>query len=236
MGLPDGTILLGERRRIDRTGLKRITKRVFFSSYQAAMNGAYQEIDKKYQNALFVSATGSGDEAGNWIAEFEYESVINASDENIGEDIGLVEELDFSTRQDPIGSHPDFNAIITDYPWDDNLKAFKQLLASGQPSPVYGTIDFLSFTCTYRQIKTMSDVPSYIFENIGTIITDPPFHKLTDPAAGDERTWLYLAPKISTRGNSYQIAQEWILSGYGSGWIEDIYGSSALSVLSPSEN
>ena len=233
MSLDDGHILIGERRSIDKTGLEKISRRVFFSSYQAAVTGAYNEVDQTYDDALFVGAQAQGDEAGNWIAQFDYEKV--SGDSNDSDDIGLVEELDFSMSQNPVQSSPNFSKMVTAYGWDTAQKAFPQSLPEGTASPVYGTTDFLSYTCVYRQTKTVSELPSDLFENIGTIIGDPPFKKLEDPAMGDDRTWLYLAPKISTRGNAFQIVQEWMLSGTG-GWLEAIYSKDSLSVLEVSAN
>lgn len=233
MPAPDGTILLGEKRSIDKTGLEKISQRVFFSSYESAVNGAYGKVGQTYSEALFVGAQAQGDEAGNWIAQFDYEKV--AGETNDSKDIGLVEELDFSMSQNPVQSSPNFAEMVTKYGWDTGQKAFPQNLPSGSPSPVYGTIDFLSYTCVYRQTKTVNALPSNIFENIGTIIGDPPFVKLSDPSSGDDRTWLYLAPKISTRGNAFQVVQEWMLSGQG-GWLEAIYSAAALNVLASANN
>ena len=233
MPLADGTVLLGEKRSIDKTGLEKISRRLFFTSYNAAVTGAYNEVDSDYDGALFVGAQAQGDEAGNWIAQFDYEKV--SGDESDTEDIGLVEELDFSMSQNPVQSSPNFADMVTKYGWDTAQKVFPQTLSDGSASPVYGTTDFLSYTCVYRQTKSVSELPSDLFENIGTIIGDPPFKKLTDPASGDDRTWLYLAPKIATRGNAFQIVQEWMLSGSG-GWLEAIYGKDALSVLEASKN
>jgi hypothetical protein len=235
MSLSEGSILIGERRSIDKTGLEKISQRVFFSSYQAAVNGAYAAVGSTYSNALFVGASAQGDEAGNWICQFDYEKVVSQSDENPADDIGLVEELDFSMSQNPVQSSPNFKAMTETYLWDTALKAFSQNLSNGDPSPVFGTTDFLSYTCVYRQTQTLAELPDDIFSNLGTIITDPPFKKLTDPAMNDDRTWLYLAPKISTRGNAFQVVQEWMLSGAG-GWLEAIYGSTALKVLETSKN
>lgn len=233
MSLPDGSVLLGERRSIDKTGLEKISRKIFFSSYDLAVTGAYNEVDSEHDGALFVGAQAQGDEAGNWIAQFDYEKVSGESTDS--EDIGLVEELDFSMSQNPVQSSPKFKEMMAAYGWDTAAKAFPQNLADGTASPVYGTTDFLSYTCVYRQTKTLSALPDDLFTNIGTIIGDPPFKKLTDPSMGDDRTWLYLAPKISTRGNAFQIVQEWMLSGAG-GWLEAIYSDTALTVLPTADN
>jgi hypothetical protein len=233
MPLPDGTNLLGEKRSIDKTGLEKISRRLFFSSYTAAVTASYNEVDSDYERALFVGAQAQGDEAGNWIAQFDYEKVSGSIDE--GNDIGLVEELDFSMSQNPVQSSPQFADMVTQYGWDTAQKAFPQNLSDGSSSPVYGTTDFLSYTCVYRQTKTVRAIPATIFEDIGTIIGDPPFKNLEDPAANDDRTWLYLAPKVSTRGNAFQIVQEWMLSGAG-GWLEAIYGHDALMMLETQAN
>jgi len=235
MALPDGSYLIGERRSIDKSGLEKISRRVFFSSYSSAVAGAYGEVDNTYDDALFVGANGQGDDAGNWICQFDYEKVANSGDQDPSKDIGLIEELDFSMAQNPVQSSPNFKKMQDAYGWDTAQKAFPQNLASGQASPVYGTTDFLSYTCVYRQTQTLAELPDDLFENLGTIITDPPFKKLTDPAANDDRTWLYLAPKVSTRGNAFQVVQEWMLSGSG-GWLEAIYSKSALTILATEQN
>jgi hypothetical protein len=237
MAITDGQVLIGERRSIDRTGLEKIARRLLFSSYSAATGAAYDEVGETYQDALFVGATGTGDEAGNWVCVFNYEKVVDSSDDDPENDIGMVEELDFSMKQDPISSHPNFATLIKTYGWDSSEKQFNKTLPDGTTdSPVYGTVDYLAFSCVYRQTQTLSEIPPEIFQNIGTLIEDPPFVNLTDPAANDERTWLYLAPKITTRGNAFTVTQEWMLSGFGTGWIEAIYSQEALNALDTSDN
>ena len=233
MAINDGDYLIGERRSIDRTGLERIVRRVYFGSYDAAVAGVYGEVGGEYDGALFVGGGGSGDESGSWVCDFNYEKVV--SGDNASDDIGLVEELDYSMKQDPISSHPRFAEIRAAYPWDEVAKAFKDKLASGQDSPVYGTTDYLNFSCVYRQTRTLSKVPGAIFGNIGAIDDNVPFVRMNDPASADDRTWLYLAPKISSRGNAFVVAQEWMLSGPG-GWNEDIYSIGALSMREAASN
>lgn len=228
--MDDGTILLGEKRSIDRTGLVRITQRVFFSSYEEAMGGAF-EADE-YDGAVKVSANGSGDNAGNWIVDISYEKIAD----QIGENTTMVEELDFSMKQDPVSAHPDFGTIKESYPWDEATKAFTKTLTSGDDSPVYGTTEYLNFSCIYRQTQTLDAIPDGMFENIGSIDDNVPFNNIEDPASNDERTWLYLAPKISTKGKCFQISQEWMLSGFGTGWIEAIYTKQSLGMRNTQEN
>jgi len=234
--LSDGSFLLGEKRSIDKTGLYKIGRKVFFNSRSAAVTGTYREVGNEYDGALFVGGEGQGDEAGNWICFWNYEKVAGQGDENPTSDIGLVEELDFSSIQSPIQTSPNFPDLVLAYGWDDGVEAFPKSLQNGDSSPVFGTTDFLSYSCVYRQIQTLDSIPSGIFDNIGTIDDNVPFHKLTDPADADERTWLYLAPKISSRGNAFQITQEWMLSGFGTGWISEIYSSESLSVLTTANN
>lgn len=236
MSLNDGSFLLGEKRSVDRTGLYKITRNVFFTSRDAAVTGTYGQIEAIYDDALFVGGSGKGDEAGNWICNWNYEKVAGSSDINSSNDIGLIEELDFSSIQSPIQTNPNFSTLVSAYGWDEETQSFPQKTPGGDENPVFGTSDFLSYSCVYRQIQTMSSVDSGIFDNIGTIDDNVPFKKIADPADNDERTWLYLAPKISSRGNAFQITQEWMLSGFGTGWIQEIYSQSALSVLNTSNN
>jgi hypothetical protein len=237
MSLTDGSFLLGEKRSIDKTGLYKISRKVFFSSKDSAVSGTYDEVGNEYSGALFVGGGGTGDEAGNWICQWNYEKVAGSGDLDSSNDIGLVEELDFSSIQSPIQTNPNFATLVSTYGWDQATMAFPQAKPGGGESPVFGTTDFLSYSCVYRQIQTFDSIPSQILSNIGTIDeAGPPFHKLTDPADGDERTWLYLAPKIATRGNAFQITQEWMLSGFGTGWIPEIYSADSLSKLPTSNN
>lgn len=200
------------------------------------MTGTYGEVGNFYDGALFVGGGGKGDEAGNWVCNWNYEKVAGSSLVNPTSDIGLIEELDFSSIQSPIQTSPNFQNLVSIYGWDDATQSFPQKISGGNASPVYGTSDFLSYSCVYRQIQTLESVPSTIFDNIGTIDDNVPFKKIPDPATIDERTWLYLAPKIVSRGNAFQITQEWMLSGFGTGWILEIYSSKALSVLDTSKN
>ena len=73
MSLNDGSFLLGEKRSVDRTGLYKITRNVFFTSRDAAVTGTYGQIEAIYDDALFVGGSGKGDEAGNWICNWNYE-------------------------------------------------------------------------------------------------------------------------------------------------------------------
>jgi hypothetical protein len=236
MSFSDGSFLLGEKRSIDRTGLYKITRNVFFSSKESAVTGTYEKVGNTYDGALFVGGGGKGDEAGNWVCNWNYEKVAGSSEVNTSNDIGLIEELDFSSIQSPIQTSPNFQNLVSTYGWDEATQSFPKKISGGSDSPVFGTTDFLSYSCVYRQIQTLASVPSGIFDNIGTIDDNVPFKKIADPAHGDERTWLYLAPKIASRGNAFQITQEWMLSGFGTGWIPEIYSQAALSVLNTSRN
>jgi len=236
MSLTDGSFLLGEKRSIDKTGLYKISRRAFFTSKAAAVTGTYREVGNEYDEALFVGAGGTGDEAGNWICTFNYEKVASSRDDNPSVDIGLVEELDFSSIQSPIQTSPNFATLVSTYGWDDATQSFPKKNSVGDDSPLYGTTDFLSYSCIYRQTQTFSEIPDSIFDHIGTIDDNVPFKKIRDPADSDERTWLYLAPKIASRGNAFQITQEWMLSGFGTGWIPEIYSQDSLSVLQTSNN
>jgi len=236
MSLTDGSFLLGEKRSIDRTGLYKISRRAFFTSKDAAVTGTYGEVDNEYDGALFVGGGGTGDEAGNWICTWNYEKVASSGDDNPSADIGFVEELDFSSIQSPIQTSPNFATLVSTYGWDEATQSFPKSTSGGGDSPVFGTTDFLSYSCVYRQTQTLASVPASIFDNIGSIDDNVPFAKLTDPSSGDERTWLYLAPKIASRGNAFQITQEWMLSGFGTGWISEIYDFASLSVLNTSDN
>jgi len=236
MSLSNGSYLLGEKRSIDRTGLYKITRKVYYGSRDAAVTGTYDQVDQEYDGALFVGGSGAGDEAGSWVCDWHYEKVAGSGDVNTSQDIGLTEELDFSSIQSPIQTNPHFSTLVAQYGWDEALMAFPKTEPGGGESPVFGTTDFLSYSCVYRQTQTLASIPSAIFDNIGSIDDNVPFYRLTDPSTEDERTWLYLAPKIASRGNAFQVSQEWMLSGFGTGWVEEIYSSTALGLLLTSDN
>lgn len=150
-------------------------------------------------------------------------------------------EFDVSMSEDPIESHPNFEAIAKKYGWDAVERAFPKSAPEGTESgsalgkkskaktnPLYGLESYLAVGAVYRKTYAVKRIPANVLRGIGSIVERPPgVGQFNLPSTGGKRNWLKLAPKIRRRGNSVEITEEWMLSG-PNGWNGDIYSSGQL--------
>jgi hypothetical protein len=212
---------------LDRTGL--------FTSVQRYVFPGDDGSEAEKYAAGFEDSSFQADESGQfWIGEYRSTDAKGM----------ITEELDFSCKEEPIQSHPNFwtnGGIAELYGYNESVKEFSinvpdQSLTSdiqtirnngaGGDNPMYGVTSFLSMTATFRKNQTVSDLGEIdgLFDNIGQI-DDPDWELIAIPEL-DSRNWLRLAPKITSRAGIFEVSQQWMLSGPG-GWNSLIYKPSS---------
>ncbi len=183
-----------------------------------------------------VSRNFKQSDDGSYDVTLHYEGL---SDDEKSDDTSF--EFDVSLSEDPIESHPRFDAIAAKYGWDETERAFPkfapQAKKSGgalgaqekpQKSPLYGVESYLAVGAVFRKTYASRAIPSGVLRGIGTIVARPPnIGAFNLPSSGSKRNWLKLAPKIRRRGNSVEVVEEWMLSG-PNGWNSDIYNAGQL--------
>jgi len=157
-------------------------------------------------------------------------------------------EIDASMAEEAIKTHPKFEDLKKQFGWDESLSTFSEYLpgdtSSGglsggsqngsarKKSKMYGVESWLVAGAIYRVTYASKTVPSSIFFGIGTVQPPPQIGKFNIPNLG-KRNWLKLAPKVRMRGNSIEIALEYMLSG-PLGWFTEVYNTSQLGESSNS--
>jgi hypothetical protein len=158
-------------------------------------------------------------------------------------------ELEFTMNQQPIETHPNFEALNEIYGHYDAINRIwpqfitEQAAAVGLQSqrrqagavlnPLFGVSSYLEPGLIYRISFTDTDVDQDFLMDIGTIAIPPKFGDAFPElqtwitSATPNRNWLKLAPKIHQRGSCIQIVEEFMLSGYR-GWLPDVYSAGAL--------
>ena len=225
--------LLGTGGSVDRNGIISIDLPLWVASLGEALTTS---LDLGIGIPL-VSRNFKQSEEGGYEVTLHFEGLENDAQED-----QTTFEFDVSLSEDPIESHPNFEAIAKKYGWDEVEKAFpKTPPATSAPdggalgkkskakkNPLYGTESFLAVGAVFRKTYATRTIPSGVLRGIGAIVDRPPnigqFHI---PSTGSKRNWLKLAPKIRRRGNSVEITEEWMLSG-PNGWNSDIYSSGQL--------
>lgn len=183
-----------------------------------------------------VSRNFKQSEEGGYEVTLHYEGL-----EDEAKDDQTTFEFDVSMSEDPIESHPNFDAIAEKYGWDEVEKAFPKFPPGGtsdggalskktkaKKNPLYGTESYLAVGAIFRKTYATRTIPPGVLRGIGSIVERPPdIGQFRLPSTGSKRNWLKLAPKIRRRGNSVEVTEEWMLSG-PNGWNKDIYSSGQL--------
>jgi hypothetical protein len=215
---------------LDRTGLFSSSEKYAFSITPGTPD--FSEAEKFA--AAYEEASFSVDESGCFIlGEFR------STDAH-----GMIQEtLDFSMKEDPIQSHPNFGigqaaSIATLYGYNQTTKEFSINLpdasllsdiqtspsqnAGGGDNPMYGVTSFLNVQAIFRKNQTVSELREVqgLFANIGLI--DSPTPDLISIPEIPSRNWLKLAPKIVSRAGVFEVSEQWQLSGAG-GWNSILY-------------
>ena len=218
---------------LDRTGLFSSSERYAFPITPGPPDFSDAEtFAKKYEDSSF-----SVDESGCFII-----GDFRATDAGAM----IQESLDFSMREEPIQSHPNFrigesDSISTLYGYNQTTKEFSINLpdasllsdvqsapnqnAGGGDNPMYGVTSFLSIGCIFRRSQTVKDLGDIdgLFDNIGLIDSLPSDTLIQIPDL-PARNWLKLAPKITSRAGVFEVSEQWQLSGAG-GWNSILYKS-----------
>lgn len=215
---------------LDRTGLYSSNEKYAFP----ITPGSPDFSDAESFAANYEEASFSVDESGCFIlGDFK------ATDAH-----GMIQEsLDFSMKEDPIQSHPNFGigksgSIATLYGYNVTTREFpinvpdSSLLSDIQTStngnsgggdnPMYGVTSFLNVQAIFRRNQTVAELNEIegLFKNIGLI--DDPVATLIDIPDIPSRNWLKLAPKIVSRAGVFEVSEQWQLSGAG-GWNSILY-------------
>lgn len=160
----------------------------------------------------------------------EYEGFEDGRDEGDTESI----EFDPSFAEEPIESHPAFLLLKARYggtlddkgkvQWSETYKPTNGALQSGgsteKKNPLFGVSTYLSLKSVFRRTYTVRDLPNDLLENIGEIVESLP-DGFPTPSG---RNWLTMPPKVTLRGNAYQITEELILSPPGGKWPPGVHG------------
>ena len=166
-----------------------------------------------------------------FMVEVSYEGFEDGKDESEEESI----EFDPSFAEEPIESHPAFITLKNKYggtlddkgkvQWPETYKPKGSALqASGgnaeQKNPLFGISTYLALKSVFRRTYTVRTLPNDLLDQIGEIVESLP-EGFPTPSG---RNWLRLPPKVSKRGNAFQISEELILSPVGGKWPEGVHG------------
>lgn len=176
--------------------------------------------------ALSLEKATLGVEEGVAFAEGEYAGIVGPAP-------SPTYELDFSTSDEQIETHPDFATFGTDAngaDYDANTGEFTGFTKRpkwDKDNPNYavdnpewiGVRSYLCPGCVWREVRISTSADTSI-DNIGKIASPPG----PVPSAGGGRTWLYSGASMQLRGNVYVSRREWRLSGMR-GWNTTIYGA-----------
>lgn len=132
-----------------------------------------------------------------------------------------IYELDWSTSEEPIETHPDFVATLAGTPaarlndadFDD--KGF--FIGFKPSSSLAGVRGYLAPGAVWRETSITTTVPGAL-GSVGAIVS--PSGPV--PSVPSPRTWLYLGLTYQQRGQTYTVKKEWRLSGR-KGWNTLIY-------------
>ena len=146
------------------------------------------------------------------------------------------ESIDFepSFSEEPIESHPHFLFLKERYggtlddkgrvQWEETYTPSKGATSAsgGKPTknPLFGISTYLALKSVFRRTYTVEDMPSDLLDTIGEVVEELPDGFPTP----SDRNWLRLPPKVSKRGNVYQISEELILSPVGGKWPPGVHG------------
>jgi hypothetical protein len=146
----------------------------------------------------------------------------------------ITYELDGSTSEDPIESHWDFDRLVQIYDGDhfDDLglqwQGFGRIAktkgelagarADNKKNPLFGTTSYYVGGCVWRRTMVSKTFPPSMLRALGKIDSPPG----NPPPAEGKQNWLKIRVSARWRGNCWEIAEEWLLSG-DAGWNPDVY-------------
>ena len=157
---------------------------------------------------------------GDWVLTLTYEGV------KPGATVEETFELDGGTSEDPIESHPDWEALkkkykaIMDGEKFDGWPAMVNTEYGKVKNPMLGVSAFLNTSAVWRRGFGDMNFPADLLRELGCV--DRPRGKIQPPSLPEGRNWLKRSIKATWRGNIWTINEEWLASGRG-GWNRDIY-------------
>lgn len=144
--------------------------------------------------------------------------------------------LEGTTSEDPIETHPEYQALLDLYngtedassgkaKWPKTISGGEQTFA-GQPdgsapeqrNPMHGVEGYLVPGLTWTRKSVSRTLPYSIIRSLGTI-DNPPGNP---PELSGNRNWLKIRARATFRGNVWQIEETWLLSG-PDGWVPEMY-------------
>ena len=189
-----------------------------------------------------LPCTGASSVVANSMCKITFSYEGNTAGQDTFKESDWVVEMDNTMTDAPIQTHPDFSKIAEKYGWDSDKKEFPEYfegldttitgLSASQledilRNPLYGVESWLVPGAVLRTSFSGASIPSWVMQGVGTITTKPQGLSKLGVIIPPKRNWLKLGPKITSKGNTYAISAEWMLSG-PRGWSKDIYGSSQL--------
>jgi len=169
-------------------------------------------------------------EAGKFLVNISYEG---AQSENGDKD---TYEFDSSFSEEPIESHPDIETIKAVYGGTvggDGKITFPEKMPSAKggggglsggqsvkqdKNPLFGLSTYLVTKAVFRHTYLRRVFPATLLDKIGSIVHSLP-EGFPTPSS---RNWLFMPPKVTKRGNMYEITEELMLSAKG-GWPDGVY-------------
>jgi hypothetical protein len=147
-------------------------------------------------------------------------------------------EFDSSFREEPIESHPNIALIRSHFGGttsDDGRITFPERLprkstsgaglsgnessGAGEKNPMFGQSTYLVLHAVFRRTYLKKKVPKNLLDEAGTTRDKLP-GGLPTPKG---RNWLVMPPKVSKRGNVFEITEELLLSKPGEKWPPAVY-------------
>lgn len=132
-------------------------------------------------------------------------------------------EINASTSEDKIETHPDFQLLLDSYEGTEDsqtgrAKWPKTVGETEDPNPMHGVDAYLvpGITWTRKWVATQLEL-GYI-KRLGTIDTPPG----NPPELDGNRNWLLVRITGTWRGNIWQFSASWLLSG-PRGFVPEMY-------------
>ncbi len=138
--------------------------------------------------------------------------------------------LEGSDNEEPIETHPDFEALYKKYkgrpePGTSKFGYFEKMIElNGKQAfnPLYGVTHFLTVGLIWTHTSVARSLPSSLLAGVDSISRPIGHGGMQPPALRGPRNWMQLAPAVQERGNCIQIARRWLASGKN-GWNPDVY-------------
>ena len=175
--------------------------------------------------AVIKSSQKQREDDGAYVVSFDLEGHF-APDSADGEEFNL----EGSTSEDKIESHPDIQMLIEKYNGkrddEDGKVTFPiafEVSGTQQNNPMHGVDSYFVPGLVWTRSWVGPSFSDSIVRALGTIDTPPTGARgQRPPAASGGKNWLKIRAKADWRVNIWKVSESWMLSGRG-GWNPDIY-------------